>query len=122
MERRFFNRVDVEANGELLWATKSRVGRISNHREYIKTVNVSMDGAKIAVPGYRSFPVGARARLKLGIEFSEVEVLETIGNTSSDFTLVRVTFVSPNHRFISVVERWMPISTEERDDFMSSWI
>jgi len=107
MERRFFNRVDVEANGELLWATKSRVGRISNHREYIKTVNVSMDGAKIAVPGYRSFPVGARARLKLGIEFSEV---------------VRVTFVSPNHRFISVVERWMPISTEERDDFMSSWI
>jgi len=122
MNRRFFNRVDVQANGELLWATKSRVGRVTNHREYITTVNVSIDGAKIAVPGYRSFPAGARARIKLGIEFCEVEVLETITATGSDYTLVRVNFISPSARFVSVVENWLPISQEERNDFMSNWI
>ena len=71
MDRRFFHRVDVAANGELLWATKSRVGRVKNHRDYVRTINVSIDGAKLVLPGRHSFPNGAKARLKLGIEYCD---------------------------------------------------
>ena len=120
MNRRFFHRVDVKANGELIWATKSRMGRVKSHREYVTTINVSVDGAKIALKGRHDFPLHSRARLKLGIEFCDVEILYI--DTNPDATVLRVNFVSPTHRFISVVEKWMPISTEERDDFISAWM
>lgn len=121
MNRRFFHRVDVKANGELLWATKSRVGRVKNHREYVTTVNVSIDGAKLAIPGEHKFPTGARARLKLGIEFCDVDVLETIPSRSS--TIARVTFVNPSPRFVAVVENWIPITNAaHRDSFIDNWI
>ena len=120
MNRRFFHRVDVHANGELLWATRSRLGRVKSYREYITTLNVSVSGAKIVVPGSRSFPPHSRARLKLGLEFCEVEVLE-IDTSKPGHTVLRLTFVAPSARFISIVEQWMPISTDERDNFIQAW-
>jgi len=121
MNRRIFHRVDVTANGELLWATKSIFKRIAKHREFITTVNVSIDGAKIVLKGRHIFPSQARARLKLGIEFCEVEVLESLYDAKSNRTLLRLSFVTPTSRFVSVVEKWMPIDTAERDQFSSSW-
>ncbi len=121
MNRRFFHRVDIQANGELLWATKSRFGRVSNHRDFITTVNVSMDGAKIVLKGRHTFPPNARARLKLGIEFCEVEVLEVLHKSRPDSTQLRLLFISPNARFVSVVEKWMPIDAQGRDEFISAW-
>ena len=121
MNRRFFQRVDITANGELLWATKSRLGRVKNHREYITTINVSIDGAKIVVPGRVTFPTGARARLKLGIEFCDVDVLES--STNGNRTIARVTFVNPSRRFVSVVEKWIPeAKAQHRDRFTNNWV
>jgi hypothetical protein len=120
MNRRFFHRVDVQANGELLWATKSRIGRVKTHRDYITTINVSVDGAKVALKGDHNFPKYSRARLKLGIEFCEVEILD-IDRSPKDYTILRMSFISPTSRFVSVVEKWMPISTDERDDFVNVW-
>lgn len=121
MNRRFFNRVDVKANGELLWATKSRFGRVTNKREFITTVNVSIDGAKIAIPGTHAFPEAARARIKLGIHFCEVEVLDADTKTSPKYTFARVVFIAPDHRFVSVVEEYLPVAKNERENYLSNW-
>ncbi len=121
MNRRFFNRVDVQANGELLWATKSRFGRVTNHREYITTKNVSIDGAKIAIPGSHNFPEGAHARIKFGIQFCEVEVLETTVMASGAATIARVIFLAPDARFVKEIEKYLPVQTDEREDFLSAW-
>ncbi len=120
MDRRFFHRVDVAANGELLWATKSRVGRVKNHRDYVRTINVSIDGAKLVLPGRHSFPNGAKARLKLGIEYCEVEILQSDNSVMPGETMLRVSFLAPNARFVSVLEKWIPTSNQ-REPFSSSW-
>lgn len=120
MNRRFFHRVDVRANGELVWATKSRLGKIKTHREYITTTNVSVSGARISVPGDHTFPVRSRARLKLGLEYCDVEILE-VDTSSSKQTDLRLSFITPSARFITIVEQWMPISTDERDDYIHAW-
>jgi hypothetical protein len=119
MNRRFFHRVDVRANGELLWATRTRLGRVSTHREYITTDNVSVSGAKIALKGKHDFPLRSRARLKLGLEFCDVEVLQI--ETVSNSTVLRLAFLTPNSRFITIVEQWLPISTNDREEFVSAW-
>jgi len=119
MNRRFFNRVDVQANGELLWATKSRFGRVTNMREYITTVNVSIDGAKISIPGNHNFPDGAHARIKLGIQFCEVEILAS--ETTATSTVARILFLQPDGRFIAELERYLPVDKGEREDFLSAW-
>lgn len=119
MNRRFFHRVDVRANGELIWATRSRLGRVSTHREFITTDNVSMSGAKIVLKGKHDFPLRSRAQLKLGLEICDVEVLQI--ETSSKATLLRLAFITPGLRFITIVEHWMPISTDGRDEFASAW-
>lgn len=120
MDKRLFHRVDVSANGELHWATKSRVGRLTKHKEHIRTENVSIDGAKILVPGKHHFPKGARARLKLGIEFCDVEVREAV--SANEGTILRLIFISPSARFVAVLEKSMRVTTHERDDFISSWM
>ena len=119
MNRRFFGRVDVKANGELLWATKSRLGKVKTHREYVTTINVSVDGAKIEMRGNHQFPKNARAQLKLGIEYCDVEVLEVSRGPRG--SILRLALVSPTARFVAVVEQWLPVSADERSEFSSSW-
>ena len=119
-ERRVFTRVDLRANGELVWATKSRLGRVTTHREFVTTKNVSIDGALIVLPGSWEFPENARARLKLGIEFCDVEILESRRTGSA--SLLRMMFLQPTPRFVSVLEGWMPaVATEVRQGFQSIW-
>lgn len=120
MNRRFFHRVDVRANGELIWATRSRLGKIKTHHAYITTTNVSVSGARIELSGKHNFPIRSRARLKLGLEYCEVEVLESDTSTSAK-TILRLSFITPSSRFISIVEKWMPISTDERDEYVHAW-
>ncbi len=120
MNRRFFHRVDVHANGELLWATRSRLGKVKTHREYVTTENVSVSGAKIILKGNFDFPLRSRARLKLGLEYCEAEVLE-IAKSETGFTMLRLSFITPTTKFITIVEQWMPISTGEREDFVHAW-
>jgi hypothetical protein len=120
MNRRFFHRVDVHANGELLWATRSRLRKVKTHRKYITTENVSVSGAKIILNGDFRFPVGSRAQLKLGLEYCEVEVLEVL-KSKGGLTMLRLTFITPSSKFVTIVEQWMPISTGERDDFVHAW-
>jgi len=120
MEKRFFHRVDIAANGELQWATKSRVGRVRAHREHVRTINVSIDGAKILVPGKHRFPTGARGRLTLGIESCDVEIRHA--DVVDGDTIVRLHFLAPSQRFVAVLEKWMPISTRGRNDFLSAWM
>jgi len=58
LERRFFSRTNVSANGELVWATKKMFGRVSTHREFLVTENLSRDGAKVLLNDTHHFPVG----------------------------------------------------------------
>jgi len=111
MERRFFERTDVAANGELIWATKGMLGKVSTHRAYLMTENLSVDGAKLVVSGKHYLPPGVRARLKLGLEFTDVELLE-VKHKTSDQTDIRVTFLSPNRKFLEEVEKYLPLSVK----------
>ncbi|MGI9608347.1 MAG: hypothetical protein ACR2P0_19615 [Acidimicrobiales bacterium] len=120
MNRRFFHRADVQANGELVWATKHRFGRVSTHREYVVTNNVSVDGASIMIPGQHRFPIGCRARLKLGLEFCDVEILDNEPTPHGD-TDLRIRLLSPSARFIAVVEQWLPESKIDRTEHEEVW-
>jgi hypothetical protein len=119
LERRFFGRVNVSANGEILWATKKLLGRVANHREFLVTQNLSRDGARVLLRNNHHFPVGSRARLKLGIEFCEVEILG-VQKTNDGQTVLRMAFCSPNARFNRVVEQYLPVANE-RETVETNW-
>lgn len=122
MERRFFDRTDVAANGELIWATKGVLGKVSTHRAYLMTENLSVDGAKIVIHGKHHLAEGARARLKLGLEFADVELLD-ITHPTPDHTDVRLRFLAPHRGFLEEVEKYLPSSSRrERTAFEDNWI
>lgn len=121
LNRRFFERVAVGANGELIWATKGMLGRVQTHRAYLMTENLSVDGAKLIIHGKHHLPPGIRARLKLGLEFCDVELLE-VKFPSPGRTSIRVTFLAPNRKFLEVVEQYLPISDrKDRGIYEQSW-
>lgn len=121
LERRFFERTRVSANGELLWATKKMFGRVTNHRAFLVTENLSRDGAKVLLHEEHHFPAGSRARLKLGIEFTEVEVLG-VQRPREGRTALRLTFINPNAKFNRVVEQYLPLGNEfERVPHETQW-
>ena len=121
LERRFFARTKVAANGELVWATKKMLGRVATHREFLVTENLSRDGAKVTLNANHHFPVGSTARLKLGIEFCEVEILG-VHKQPSGRTTLRLSFVNPSAKFNRVVEQYLPIGNEfERQVYGTNW-
>lgn len=122
MERRFFERTDAAANGELIWATRNRLGRTNTHRAFLRTENVSLEGARLIIQGDHSFPLGARARLKIGLKFCEVQV-QAIEEAPSGQTILRVVFLAPTSDFLHEVERYLPIENwEERAVYQSNWL
>ena len=121
MERRFFERVDVAANGELLWATKGLVGRVQTHRAYLMTENLSMDGARVALRGTHHLPPGVRARLKIGLEFTDVELLD-VRYPERDRTDIRVHFLNPSRAFLEVIEQYLPTKVNERGVYEDRWL
>ena len=118
--RRLFHRAEITANGEFVWATKNRLGRVKTHREFVTTTDISVEGAKIRMDGNQDFPVKFRGRMKLGLHFCDVEVLES--EHVGDSTVLRLLFLAPNQQFIEIIEQWMPISQEDRSEFKSAWL
>ena len=121
MERRFFERADAAANGELIWATRNRLGRTHTHRAFLRTENVSLEGARLVLSGDHSFPLEARARLKIGLQFCDVQV-RAVEEAPSGFTILRVVFLSPTAAFLHEVEKYLPIENwDSRAIYESYW-
>ncbi len=120
MERRFFQRFDVQANGELIWATRSRFGKVSQHRVFVATENLSVDGALLLLFGEHELPLGARARLKLGLEFVDVEVRGHMP-APPQRTALRTMFIAPSGAFIRTVEEQLAVPIEQRTGFQANW-
>ena len=114
-----FHRENLSVNGELKWYTKSRVGRTTAHRSFIHTLNLSLDGAKIQLDGIYHFEVKSRARLQLGIAFTDVSVLE-VGQENGHTTL-RLFFMAPNSDFVSFLEDNLPMITQDRHFYEGKW-
>lgn len=119
MERRLFHRESIAINGELCWATKGRFGRRETQRSYLRTLNLSLDGARIELKGHFPFRVDAVARIQLGIQYCDVRVLDVEHN--NDRTILRIFFVSPTRDFIAVVEEYLPTTTEHRGLHQGEW-
>ena len=119
MERRMFHREALSVNGELKWYTKSRLGRKESHRSFIQTINLSLDGAKIELDGIYQFEVKSRARLQLGIAFTDVTVLEV--GQENGFTTLRLVFMAPNTDFIAFLEENLPTITQDRQFYEGKW-
>jgi len=118
--RRLFHRAAITANGEFIWATKNRLGRVKTHREFVTTKDISVEGAKIRMDGAHEFPAKFRGRMKLGLHFCDVEVLDSSQSETS--TELRILFLAPNQQFIEIIEQWMPVSQESRNEFKSAWL
>ena len=115
-----FHREAVAINGELAWMTKGRFGKRERQRAYVRTLNLSLDGARIGMKGELPFSVGAQARLQLGISFSDVKVLEVTHHGGNTF--LRVSFLSPGLDFVATVEERLPVITENRAFYEGKWV
>ncbi len=120
MERRLFHREPAEINGELVWFTKGRLGKQRRHHSFVRTSNLSLEGAKIHLSGTHDIATGAKARLQLGIISNDVRVLEA--NHTGSSTWLRVVYKEPSQQFIAYLEENLPVITEDRSRFEGKWV
>lgn len=118
MNRRFFERTLVRANGELFWATKGRFGKLTSHHTFFHTQNVSLDGARLVLSPDVVIPDGSVVRVKFGLETCAVEVRTT--ERVADNIIVRVIFLNPSQKFVSTIEQWIPVDETKRS-FSEFW-
>lgn len=105
-ERRLFRRTDVQVDGTLEWATKRRVGGVKNHRVAMKTVDLSVNGAKIIVGPKVKLPVGASCRITFDDASSPCRVLNAQENEQGE-RLLSMRLESPPQQFMQVIEKWV---------------
>ena len=119
MERRLFHRESIAMNGDLSWVTKGRLGRKQTQRSYVRTLNLSLDGARIELKGHYPFLVDAVARIQLGIRYCDVRILDVVH--TGERTILRIFFISPDPDFVSVIEDQLPSLTADRELHERKW-
>ena len=107
-------------NGDLSWTIKKRFGRRERQRAFVRTKNLSLDGAKIFVDGIYPFAVNAVARLQLGIQYCDIRILQV--DHTNDCTILRVTLSSPSRSFVSMLEEQLRINTTARKPVQGKWL
>ena len=120
MERRMFHREPISINGELVWFTKSRFRGKQRHHSFIRTKNVSLEGARVEFNGVHEFSAKAKARLQLGILPCDVTVLEC--KHTADKTTLRVVYKEPSQEFIAYLEEQLPTITADRELYEGKWL
>lgn len=120
MERRLFKRDNISINGELTWVTKGRLGRKTKGHAFVRTSNLSLDGARLDMAGNFPFSLGAIVQLTLGIHPCGVQIKDV--SHRSGRTILRVSFLSPSTDFVSVLEEHLPIDTTARRHYEGKWL
>lgn len=120
MERRLFTREPVSMNGELTWMAKGRLGRKTSHHAFVRTSNLSLDGAQLNMAGTLPFKIGATVRLTLGIECCDAQIKDV--SHRSGRTTLRVSFLSPSTNFVHILEEYLPVDTKTRGQYEGKWL
>lgn len=120
MERRLFKREPISMNGELTWTTKSRLGRTAKNHAFVRTSNLSLDGAQVEMTGTLPFSLGATVRLTLGIQPCDVQIKDVSHQRGR--TILRVSFLSPSTSFVQVLEEYLPVDAKARAHYQQKWI
>lgn len=106
-------------NGDLQWVTKGRFGRKQRQHAFVRTSNLSLDGAQVELNGIYPFADKARARLQLGIRYCDVRIMDV--KHQRDKTILRLFFMAPNADFVALVESQLPVITTDRERFEGKW-
>ncbi len=115
-----FHRQDAAINGDLRWIAKGRFGRKERQRSFLRTLNLSLDGARVELKGHIPFTVGTTARIQLGIRFCDVRILDVLHEENR--TILRLSFAAPDRDFVTQIEEYLPTSSADRAQYEGKWI
>jgi hypothetical protein len=120
MDRRLFNRSAIEVDGEITWTTR-RFGREKTHAVHVKTLDLSVDGAKLIAEERPDLAVRSTCRLSFRNTESDAIVLE-LAATPDGATLIRLAMRHPPADFLAAVEQWLPTEfPDARPLFRPEW-
>lgn len=105
MERRLFSRSEIEVDGEITWTSK-RFGRTKTHSAHVRTLDLSVDGARLIAEARPDLSVRSTCSLRFrGVE-SQAIVLELTDTAHG--ALIRLALHHPPPEFLAAVEHWLP--------------
>lgn len=106
VDRRLFNRSAIEVDGDITWATK-RFGRTKSHTLHVKTLDLSVDGARLIAEERPDLTPRSSCRLRFRNVEAEAIVLE-IADRPDGFVQIRLALHHPPAEFLAAVEHWLP--------------
>ncbi len=107
-ERRTFERTDVAVAGQLQWQLKRRTGGIKTNSIDIRTLNLSIDGARVSTAKKTRLPAGASVRLDFNGISSPARVrgqLPDPHDTRRKILLLQFEEATPE--FLQFIDRWV---------------
>jgi len=105
-----------------MWATRRRVGNGVKQRSIeLRTVDISVEGAKVLVPSKHYLPKGASVRIEFHGDASAARVLESI-KIDDATQMLRLTFEHPSQNFMRTIEEWLASGGGGRKFVEGSWL
>jgi len=104
-----------------MWSTRRRMGGVKTHTAEMKTIDLSVDGAKVLLEKKHHLPPGASVRLEFRGESSPARVLESV-KIDSDTRLIRLTLEHPPQAFMRVIDHWLAMDAGGRKFIEGHWL
>lgn len=106
MDRRLFKRSAIQVDGEITWSAK-RLGRTKTRTLHVRTVDLSVDGARLLAEQRPALKPRSPCRLHFRNVEAEAVVLE-ISDTTDGLIQIRLALHHPPAEFLEAVEHWLP--------------
>jgi hypothetical protein len=87
----------------------------------MKTIDLSVDGAKLLLEKKHHLPPGASVRIEFRGESSPARVLESV-KIDADTRLLRLTLEHPPQSFMRVIDYWLKLDAGGRKFVEGTWL
>lgn len=120
-ERRFFTRKAVEVEGNLSWIGRGRFGAKKEKTSAVRTVDLSVDGAKLVVDPKSDVSRGQICEITFADRSSQAIVRDVI-DRSGDTKIVCIQLHQPSSEFLQIIDQWLSPANEDHRKFQHEWL
>ncbi len=121
MERRLFKRTTIEVPGTLSWTGKGRFGGKKVKTAPIETVDLSLDGAKVAIRQDADLGVGSFCQLQMDNTSSDALVRDVVAGANGR-KLLCVQLHQPPGDFLRTIDRWLTADAGGHRQLEDEWL
>lgn len=120
IERRFFSRTNVAVDGMLSWTGRGRFGSRKPKSMPVKTIDLSVDGAKVQIDPKADLELRQQCELTF-VEATSPAIVRDVISKADGGKVICLQLHQPSSEFLRLIDQWL-VTNVDHERVESRWL